>query len=116
MIDGLTARWVENTDLLKEVELNAHDSASEDASLILTVILVVGPPDPNALSYLVPRSVFERGHPVHVGALAHDQDITEGLLEILELMGSKEIVVFICEDDNTLNQAINILEPAKTTD
>ena len=111
MIEGLAARWLVNADELKEIELRDSGSTGNETSLILTVLLVVGPPDPNALSYLVPRAIFERGHPVHVGALSEDQDITEGMLEILEVMGTEDIVVFICENDATLAQAIIILEP-----
>lgn len=113
MIDGLAARWIQNSVEIKEIELIDQSSAGDEPSLILTVVLVVGPPDPNALSYLVPRAVFERDHPVHVGALSEDQDITEGMLEILEVMGSEDIVVFICQNDGVLEQAVTTLEPVE---
>lgn len=109
MIEGLNATWVSDSDSLKEIELT--DASTQAPQLVLTALLVVGPPDPNALSYLVPRAVFERGHPVHVGALDAQSDLLEGLLEILEVMNPHDIVVFICESDTTLNAAIDLLEP-----
>ena len=116
MIDGLAATWVADTDELKEIELRANNEANDKAhdeadQLVLTTVLVVGPPDPNALSYLVPRAVFERGHPVHVGALDLQGDLLEGMLEILEVMNPHDIVVFICDSNDTLTAAIDLLEP-----
>ncbi len=134
MIEGLTATWVSNTESLKEIELKqtlpaAQDSdfGEEDQSLVLTVILVVGPPDPNALSYLVPRSVFERGLPVHVGALSfttddqaveqtaglepNEQQLLDAMLDILEVMNPHDIVVFICDTPQTVEAAISLMEP-----
>ena len=115
MIDGLAATWVADTDELKEIELTANSEAEAD-QLVLTTVLVVGPPDPNALSYLVPRAVFERGHPVHVGALDLQGDLLEGMLEILEVMNPHDIVVFICGSNDTLNAAIDLLEPQHRSD
>ena len=115
MIDGLAATWVADTDELKEIELTANSEAEAD-QLILTTVLVVGPPDPNALSYLVPRAVFERGHPVHVGALDLKGDLLEGMLEILEVMNPHDIVVFICDSNDTLTAAIDLLEPQHRSD
>ena len=124
MIDGLQATWVigsANTnedhaadsqpDTLVEIALTDPTAPDLASQLTLTVILVVGPPDPNALSYLVPRSVFERGSPVHVGALAADTDPLEGMLDILEVMNPHDIVVFICDSDSTLSAAIDQIEP-----
>ena len=129
MIDGLTARWISNTDTLKELELRqtAVDDAAEHSDpdfegafegLVLSVILVVGPPDPNALSYLVPRSVFERELPVHVGALSVSPDsetskseLLDAMLEILEVMNPHDIVVFICDTQQTLEAAVSLMAP-----
>ncbi|MCD8494469.1 MAG: hypothetical protein LRY53_10095 [Burkholderiaceae bacterium] len=121
MIDGLTATWASNTDTLKEIELRqtASETRSDDEALVLSVILVVGPPDPNALSYLVPRAVFERGLPVHVGALlspapnAEDQgnELLDAMLDILEVMNPHDIVVFICDTPETLAAAVSLMEP-----
>lgn len=129
MIEGLTASWISNTDSLKELELRqtAVDDMPEDASensnpesegLVLSVILVVGPPDPNALSYLVPRSVFERELPVHVGALSalpdsqnSDTELLDAMLDILEVMNPHDIVVFICDTPQTLDAAVSLMEP-----
>ena len=110
MIEGLAATWVSDADELKEIELKADSEAKAD-QLVLTTVLVVGPPDPNALSYLVPRAVFERGHPVHVGALDLQGDLLDGMLEILEVMNPHDIVVFICDSNDTLNAAIDLLGP-----
>jgi hypothetical protein len=111
MIDGLTATWVSRTDALTEIELTDPTAPDLDSQLRLRLILVVGPPDPNALSYLVPREVFERGQPVHVGALSADRDLLGGMLEILEVMNPQDVVVFICDTDSTLNAAIDQIEP-----
>jgi len=111
MIDGLTATWVTQSDALKEIELADPTAPDLESQLVLSVVLVVGPPDPNALSYLVPRAVFERDAPVHVGALSADMDIQDGLLEILEVMNPHDIVVFICDSADTLNAAIDQIEP-----
>jgi hypothetical protein len=128
MIEGLIATWVTDTDAFKELELRdpnaadvepASDEPSDplsDAGLVLRAILVVGPPDPNALSYLVPRSVFERGHPVHVGALAIDEALPDGglleaVLDILEVMNPHDIVVFLCDTAQTLNAAVDLMAP-----
>ncbi len=130
MIEGLTATWVTDTETLKEFELRQTltDATGPDDQvqpqtqqnpLVLSVVLVVGPPDPNALSYLVPRSVFERGLPVHVGALsapAADQENThqvllDDMLDILEVMNPNDIVVFICNTQDTLEAAITLMEP-----
>lgn len=111
MIDGLAAVWVSDSETIKEIELYDPSAPDEESSLNLTAILVIGPPDPNALSYLVPRAVFERGHPVHVGALAGTADVEAAMLEILEVMDTRDIVVFLCEDQATLNAAIELLEP-----
>lgn len=111
MIDGLTAHWVSQTDVLLEIELTDPTAPDPDSQLVLRVILVVGPADPNALSYLVPRAVFERGQPVHVGALSAGMDVLEGMLEILEVMNPEEIVVFICDSEQTVNAALDLIEP-----
>lgn len=111
MIDGLAATWVSHTDVLTEIELTDPTAPDPNSQLSLRVILVVGPPDPNALSYLVPRAVFERGQPVHVGALSADGDVLAGMLDILEMMNPHDIVVFICDSDQTLNAAIDQIEP-----
>ena len=116
MIDGLQATWVTGSansqpDTLVEIALSDPTAPDLESQLTLTVILVVGPPDPNALSYLVPRSVFERGSPVHVGALAADADLLDGMLEILEVMNPDDIVVFICDSESTLSAAIDQIEP-----
>jgi len=109
MIGGLLAQWLSDTEALKEIRLLDPTAPDEQSQLVLTSIWVVGPPDPNALSYLVPRAVFERGHPVHVGALSQDQDLTGAILEILEVMGQHDIVVFLCENEQTLKAAIDLL-------
>ncbi|UOD49757.1 hypothetical protein [Orrella daihaiensis] len=117
MIDGLTATWVSNTDTLKEIELRETVSQIQQDGLVLSVILVVGPPDPNALSYLVPRSVFERGLAVHVGALSTRganttpdvNELLDEILNILEVMNPHEIVVFICDTQDTLTAAVNLM-------
>ena len=131
MIEGLTATWVTNTETFKEFELrevipadqpNGHVPARDETDhtgLVLSVILVVGPPDPNALSYLVPRSVFERELPVHVGALSTptassntaDDEILNAMLDILEVMNPHDIVVFICDSALTVDAAVNLMAP-----
>ena len=124
MIDGLQATWITGStntsadhavsyepDTLVEIELCDPTAPDLESQLTLTLILVVGPPDPNALSYLVPRSVFERGSPVHVGSLDADTDLLAGMLDILEVMNPNDIVVFICDSDNTLSAAIDQIEP-----
>lgn len=110
MIEGLTPRMVANAEQpgLVEIELTVSDPGNPELitpAFTLTVLLVVGPPDPNALAYLVPRTVFERGAPVHVGALEGVGDQTESLLEILEVMAPADIVVFLCETDETIKAA-----------
>jgi hypothetical protein len=110
MIEGLTPRLVLNAELpdLVEIELTVADLTNTQPShevFTLTVLLLVGPPDPNALVYLVPRAVFERGAPVHVGALTGEEDQTEALLEILEVMAPSDIVVFLCESTLTVTAA-----------
>jgi hypothetical protein len=120
MIEGLTPRLVPNAELPDwvEIELTVADLSNEDPShevFTLTVLLLVGPPDPNALVYLVPRAVFERGSPVHVGALTGVEDQTEALLEILEVMAPSDIVVFLCESTQTVTaarQALGLASPA----
>lgn len=109
MIDGLTVTRLEQTDLLTEVSLAASGGSDGDESLALTVVLVVGPADPNALAYLVPRAVFARGHPVHVGALLQTDDHAERMLEILEVMDANDIVVFLCENPQTITTALDCL-------
>lgn len=127
MIEGLNATWVSNTESLKEIELRQPTSESAGADtgtdpdelLVLSVILVVGPPDPNALSYLVPRSVFERELPVHVGALvaptddadSAENELLNAMLDILEVMNPKDIVVFLCDTESTREQAITLMAP-----
>ena len=111
MIEGLTPRLVLNAELpdLVEIELTVADLTNPEPShdvFTLTVLLLVGPPDPNALVYLVPRAVFERGAPVHVGALTGKEDQTEALLEI---------VVFLCESTLTVTaarQSLGLASPA----
>ena len=137
MIEGLTATWVTDIEALKEIELRqtpTDATGSEDEAehqtqqdlLVLTVVLVVGPPDPNALSYLVPRSVLERGLPVHVGALSApeadrentaqentDQVLLDAMLDILEVMNPHDIVVFICDTQDTLEAALTLMAPSE---
>jgi len=123
MIDGLTAKYVNvsgATDLqrLIEIELTITDpeqstmdgqEAPEPADYTLSVVLVIGPADPNALSYLLPRRLFEQNIPIHVGALSlgpDDQlDLSEPMLEIIEVMAPVDRVVFLCRDMATLNAA-----------
>jgi hypothetical protein len=120
MIEGLTPRLVLNAELpdLVEIELTVADLTNTEPShdvFTLTVLLLVGPPDPNALVYLVPRAVFERGAPVHVGALTGEADQTEALLEILEVMAPSDIVVFLCESTLTVTaarQSLGVASPA----
>ncbi len=114
MIEGLTPRLVPNLELpdLVEIELTVTDLTYPDTNqevFTLTVLLLVGPPDPNALVYLVPRAVFERGSPVHVGALTGIEEQTEPLLEILEVMAPSDIVVFLCESTLTVTAACQAL-------
>jgi len=137
MIDGLTAKYVNvpgATDLqhLIEIELTITDpgqsvtdgqSAPEPADYTLSVVLVVGPADPNALSYLLPRRLFEQNTPIHVSALslgADDQlDLSEPMLEIIEVMTPGDRVVFLCHDMATLNEAcltVGLNPPGTETD
>lgn len=132
MIEGLNATWVTDTEALKEIELRQtptdvtepEDEAEHQTQqdlLVLSVVLVVGPPDPNALSYLVPRAVFERGLPVHVGALSApeadqentDQVLLDAMLDILEVMNPHDIVVFICDTQDTLDAALTLMAPSE---
>jgi hypothetical protein len=113
MIEGLSAKVISQTDTLTEISLLAQGEPNSEPdsgqTLSMTLILVIGPPDPNALSYLVPRAIFARGHPVHVGALALDDDHTERLLEILEVMDPDDIAIFLCEDGQTISRASTCL-------
>jgi len=114
MIEGLTPRLISNTQHpgLVEIELTVSDPgdpALSEQAFALTVLLVIGPPDPNALAYLVPRAVFERELPVHVGTLDGQDDQTEQMLEILEVMAPSDIVVFLCETDQTVKAACETL-------
>ena len=111
MIAGLDARWIEDSESLQEIELSDPSAIDESSQLTLTVILVVGPPDPNALSYLVPRYVFERGTDVHVGALSANQNLEQGIIEILEVMNPQDIVVFLCETELVKTEAIRAFGP-----
>lgn len=110
MIEGLTPRLISDAETpgLVEIELTVSDLGSPEpafAVFTLTVLLVVGPPDPNALAYLVPRAIFERQAPVHVGALEGTKDQTDALLEILEVMAPADIAVFLCESTLTVKSA-----------
>lgn len=126
MIDGLIAKRISPPGAQGplEIELTVQDSieaTSSEAAFTLTVVLVIGPPDPNALAYLLPRSLFERGAPVHVGALAFDENLdtnvpdyadsdssgqlVDPMLEILEVMAPGDMAVFLCQDAATLTQA-----------
>jgi hypothetical protein len=109
MIEGLSAKVISQDDTLVEISLLAQGEPDALETLSMTLILVVGPPDPNALSYLVPRAIFARGHPVHVGALSFEDDHAERLLEILEVMDPDDIAVFLCEDANTISLAATCL-------
>jgi hypothetical protein len=111
MIEGITAKLVTQQDTEQSTQAAAPNGLTELALtdnsglLALSVFLVVGPPDPNALSYLVPRAVFERGAPVHVGALSNDDTLLDGLLEILEVMDTGDVAVFLCENTDTIKAA-----------
>lgn len=111
MIDGFTASRIEGLpDHLLEVRLTQTDPEPGEAPASLTVILVEGPPDPNALSYLIPRSVFERQHPVHVGALGQsDENLLYAMYELLEVMNADDVAVFLCEDSRIFEQVSNLL-------
>ncbi len=111
MIDGFTSTFIEGLpEHLLEVRLTQTEGFDGEPPANLTVILVVGPADPNALSYLVPRSVFERELPVHVGALGHeDESLLHSMYDVLEVMNADDIVVFLCEDDKIMNQASDLL-------
>lgn len=136
MIDGLIPTLISppGSDGPLEIELTIADLGEAAPSgaaqpCTLTVLLVIGPPDPNALSYLLPRHLFERGAPVHVGALAIDTDektdganypahfpiedtagtLLEPMLEILEVMAPGDMVVFLCQDVASLTQACQTL-------
>jgi hypothetical protein len=111
MLDGLVARQIQGTDGYTEFELSDPTAPDLGSQLVLTIILVIGPPDPNALTYLVPRAVFERGHPVHVGALAANEDIAGAMLEILEVMNPHDIAIFLCADSETVQRCLLALEP-----
>ena len=126
MIDGLVAKRISDPSAQGPLEIeltvtdpgqSALDGQSDQAPayFTLSVILVIGPPDPNALSYLLPRRLFDRDAPIHVGALAFEPkeldepdgqlDLTEPILEILEVMAPGDRVVFLCQDVATLNEA-----------
>lgn len=111
MIDGFTSSRIEGLpDHLLEVRLTQTEPLPDEPAASLTVILAEGPPDPNALSYLIPRHVFERGHAVHVGALGHgDENLLYAMYELLEVMNADDIAVFLCEDGEILNQASKLL-------
>jgi hypothetical protein len=107
MIQGITAKLVTQQDTEPAAPSGLTELALSDDSglLALSVFLVVGPPDPNALSYLLPRAVFERGAPVHVGALSDENTLLDDLLEILEVMDSGDVAVFLCENTDTIKAA-----------
>ncbi len=78
MIDGLVAKRISDPSAQGplEIELTVTDPGQSaldgqndqaPAYFTLSVILVIGPPDPNALSYLLPRRLFDRDAPIHVG-------------------------------------------------
>ncbi|AWB32863.1 hypothetical protein [Orrella marina] len=111
MIDGFTAARIDGLpEHLLEVQLTQTDPEPGEEAASLTVILAEGPPDPNALSYLIPRSVFEREHPVHVGALGHsDENLLYAMYELLEVMNADDVAVFLCEDAKIVEQVSKIL-------
>jgi len=127
MIDGLVAKRISDPSAQGPLEIeltvtdpgqSALDGQSDQAPayFTLSVILVIGPPDPNALSYLLPRRLFDRDAPIHVGALTCEphapdgpdgkMDLTEPILEILEVMAPGDRVVFLCQDVATLNELV----------
>jgi hypothetical protein len=108
MIEGITARLLTSKEP-HDTSLTQLALTDDSGLLALSVFLVVGPPDPNALSYLLPRSVFERGAPVHVGALSQDDDLIERLLEILEVMDTGDVAVFLCDTAETLSATLEAL-------
>jgi len=111
MIEGFHSQRIEGLpDHLLEIRLTQVEGFDGEPPASLTVILAVGPADPNALTYLVPRSVFEREHNVHVGSLGHqDNNLLYAMYDVLEVMDADDIVVFLCEDNDILQQAQEIL-------
>lgn len=112
MIEGFSATLIQGLpDHLSEVRLTQIEGYDGESPATLTVILAVGPADPNALSYLLPRTVFERGSPVHVGALGEqpDDDMLNSIYDVLEVMDADDIAVFLCEQENVRARARQLL-------
>ncbi|MFW8565938.1 hypothetical protein [Orrella sp. 11846] len=97
---------------LTQIRLTAKPSVYDAlGEFSVTIILVVGPPDPGLLPELIPEEIFERGHPIHVGALSSDDPTPlHTMFDLIELMNDEEIVVFLCEDQNTWFRATNLLD------
>jgi hypothetical protein len=120
MMDGLIAKQISDSGIQGplEIELMVTDPGQSGLDgqdlqapgcFTLSVVLVLGPPDPNVLAYLLPRQFFKQDVPIHVGALAvgaDDQsDLSEPILDIIEVMAPGDRVVFLCQDVATLNEA-----------
>lgn len=93
--------------------LVANDQAGADMEgFEISIILVVGPPDPGLLPELLPLEVFERGAPILVAAIAHDDPKPlYTMLDMIEIMDTGDIAVFLCEDETTLLHASHALQP-----
>jgi hypothetical protein len=107
MIPGLKIERIENATIALTSHLIEFKVTSD--SVGFTVFLLIGPADPGILPDRLPKSVFDRGQPIHVSSLDLLNDVGESILEILELMNPDEIAVFICQDQEVLDAACNVL-------
>lgn len=104
MIPGL------ETALIDQPDQSFIEIAVTSESVHFTILLLIGPADPSILSERLPLEVFERGQPIHVGALDLLMDVGETIVDILELMNPDEIAVFLCQDEAALQAACDVLE------
>ena len=71
--------------------------------------VVISPVDLSVVERLVPISVFESGTQVHVAGIQSNTDISEEVVQVLENMTMKDVVVYLCEDALTYGEALAVL-------
>lgn len=109
MIPGLDIKRIDTNNIDGMTNTSVFEFEVTSESVLFTVFLLIGPPDPGILPDRLPQSIFDRGQPIHVSSLDLLNDVGESMLEILELMNPDEMAVFICQDQAVLAAAYDVL-------
>jgi len=75
----------------------------------LTVYVVVGAPDLEAIPGIVPQALVEGGADIHAAAVQGTDTAQDQVDQVLENVNEGDVVVFFCDNEDSYGAALDLL-------